>query len=146
MRMQILSKNCFCALNSFESFSSGVILFSLTVYIEMSFGFTPKIGFVSSSFLAAAFHEVHSPCVKIEGTSSAFIFLKSQLLSKLLMIIFNVSTLSFFTRLFKSSRLFVAFKTQMWSFARGVRAETAIFKVIVWIPAFLPKLIVSSLF
>ena len=73
---------------------------SRIVYIEMSFGFTPNIGFVSRIFFAAEFHDVHSPGVRSEGTSSALILLKSQLLSKLLMIVsraHSFSLLIFFT-------------------------------------------------
>ena len=69
----------------------------------MSFGFTPKLESVSSIFFAAEFHEVHSPGVKIEGTSSALMRLKSQLLSKLRIMILRVSALSAFTDLIKSS-------------------------------------------
>ena len=79
----------------------------------MSFGLTPKLESVSSIFFAAEFQEVHSPGVKIEGTSSALIRLKSQLLSKLRIMILRVSALSAFTDLIKSSFCIVAFKTQI---------------------------------
>ena len=65
IRMSIRLKNSFWALNSFESFSSGVIALPRTVYIEISLGFTPKIGFSSRILRAFALHLVHSSGVRI---------------------------------------------------------------------------------
>ena len=62
-------------------------------------GFTPKVGSLSRVFFAALFQLVHSPGVRIAGTNSALIRLKSQLLPKLLMIVFNVPMTSSFTNL-----------------------------------------------
>ena len=113
----------------------------------MSFGFTPNFAFVSRICFAAVFHAVHSLALRTEGTSSAFIFLKSQLLLKLFIIVSSVHSLSFFTfslsgmrfgfpvassiiafpSLSVSSTKFFAFMTQMCLSESGVSAEIAIF-------------------
>ena len=112
------------------------------MYSLMLFGFTPKIGFVSRVFFAAVFHEVHSPGVKIEGTSSDLILLKSQLFPKDLIMILRAWVLSRLSlkSFCKSSFDFVALRTQMWSRARGWSALTAILRDICLTPFFLPKL------
>ena len=112
----------------------------------MSFGFTPNVASDSRIFFAAEFQDVHSPGVSTDGTSSALIRLKSQLLSKLFMIVFSAHTLSSFTIFASTSFCFVALRTQIWSFVSGVRASTAIFSAISRIPAFLPKLMMSFSF
>ena len=113
MMMSILLKNCFWALNSFAYFSSRLILWSRTIYWLMSFCATPKVESDSRTFFAFVYQLVHSPAESIAGTNSAFIRLKSQLLPKLLIMIFKVSATFSFTNFTSSSFDFVAFKTQI---------------------------------
>ena len=147
IKISMRIKNCFWALNSLESFSSCEIALSRTVYIEISFGLTPKVGSFSSTLRAPVFQLVHSPGVRIVGTSSAFMRLKSQLLPKLFMMTFKAQALSLLIILANSSFDLVAFKTQMCSFCKGCNALTAILSDMLRMPNFFPKLIeISSSF
>ena len=147
------AKNAFCALNSFEYFSSGVIARSRTVYSLMLFGFTPNVESSSSNFFAPLFQLVHSLVERIDGTSSALIFLKSQLLLKLVMIVLSAHALFVLISFAKSSFVLnfedfeptVALMTQMCSRESGWSALTAILSEMSLVP-FFPKLILSVSF